>query len=149
MDDPRSEGAVSLWTVLQGHSWRVRARVVARLLRGQRELVVLEGLTDEQMAADKARHAEDQRFGNVVAPARGTPYTCPCCGHATLSERGAYGWCRECDWEDDGQDDHDSHIVRRAGPNGISLDEARARYVASGRSRGAHVAPAPPRGGIE
>jgi cysteine-rich CPCC protein len=30
---------------------------------------------------------------------------CPCCGHATLSERGVYQICPVCFWEDDGQDD--------------------------------------------
>jgi len=111
--------------------------------------VFAEDPTDEEVAVWRAHDAEDRRFGNVVAPPRGTPYTCPCCGHATLSERGFYDWCTECGWEDDGQDDHDSHIARRGGPNGgISLDDARARYVASGGTRGKHVPPAPPRGGI-
>ena len=149
MTDERPEGAVSLWTVLRGHSWRTRARVMARLARGHEEFVLAEAPTDEQVAAWRTQEAEDKRLGNVVAPPRGTPYTCPCCGHPTLPERGAYEWCTECDWEDDGQDDHDSHIPRRLGPNGgISLDEARARYIASGRTRGEHVPPAPPRGGI-
>ncbi|MFG3577860.1 CPCC family cysteine-rich protein [Micromonospora chersina] len=36
---------------------------------------------------------------NVLAPAGESPYTCPCCGHATLSERGGYEICDECGWE--------------------------------------------------
>ncbi len=148
MTDARSERGVSLWTVLRGHSWRTRARVLARPLRGHRNFVLAEAPTDEEMAAWRAQEAEEQRFGNVVAPPRGTPYTCPCCGHPTLAERGAYDWCTECDWEDDGQDDYDSHIARRHGPNGgMSLDDARARYIASGRTRGQHVPPTTPRGG--
>lgn len=72
---------------------------------------------------------------NVIAAARGVPYTCPCCGHATLWERGGYEICDECWWEDDGQDNHDSTVVR-GGPNGsLSLDEARVQYVRKGRGR--------------
>lgn len=81
---------------------------------------------------------------NVLAPAGGAPYSCPCCGHATLSERGGYEICRECGWEDDGQDDHDSAAVR-GGPNGsVSLDAARAAYVAGGGTRRVHRPPADP-----
>lgn len=84
---------------------------------------------------------------NVIAGARDVPYTCPCCGHATLSERGSYEICDECGWEDDGQDNHDSAVVR-GGPNGnLSLDEARARYVRKGRGRTPqpHLPPSEPR----
>jgi hypothetical protein len=81
---------------------------------------------------------------NVTAPLGGGPYTCPCCGHATLGERGGYDICRECGWEDDGQDDHDSAVVR-GGPNGAeSLDDARRRYVAGGGEGGQHEPPAAP-----
>jgi hypothetical protein len=59
---------------------------------------------------------------------RGEPYSCPCCYHLTLDERGGFEICVECDWEDDGQDDHDADIVR-GGPNGsLSLTEARRLY---------------------
>ncbi|WP_175440095.1 CPCC family cysteine-rich protein [Micromonospora nigra] len=72
---------------------------------------------------------------NVIAAVRDVPYTCPCCGHATLSERGSYEICDECSWEDDGQDNHDSAVVR-GGPNGsLSLDEARVQYIRKGRGR--------------
>ena len=82
---------------------------------------------------------------NVCAPPRDEPYTCPCCGHPTLGERGAYEICRICGWEDDGQDDHDSSVVR-GGPNGpLSLDAARADYDPEGTRRGRHIAPAEPR----
>jgi len=38
-----------------------------------------------------------------------------------------YGICELCNWEDDGQDDEDSH--RRSGPNnGYSLDLARKNF---------------------
>jgi hypothetical protein len=82
---------------------------------------------------------------NVYAPPGPEPYTCPCCGHATLSERGGYEICRECRWEDDGQDDHDSEVVR-GGPNGaLSLDAARSAYERHGRTRGVHRPPSDPR----
>jgi hypothetical protein len=85
---------------------------------------------------------------NVYADEQPDPehfYTCPCCAHPTLGARGTYEICDVCDWEDDGQDDHDSWVVR-GGPNGsLSLDEARARFVASGGVIGAHVPPTEPR----
>lgn len=71
-------------------------------------------------------------------------HPCPCCGHATLPERAAYEICPECGWEDDGQDDRDSGVVR-GGPNGaLSLDAARAAYRAGVRARpGRPGAPGP------
>ncbi|MET9228178.1 CPCC family cysteine-rich protein [Lentzea sp. NPDC003310] len=81
---------------------------------------------------------------HVFAPAEHGPYTCPCCGHLTLAGRGSFEFCPECWWEDDGQDDHDSSVVR-GGPNGgESLDDARARYVEMGGVPGQHVPPAEP-----
>ena len=69
---------------------------------------------------------------NVLAPGSGCPLSCPCCGHPTLSERGGGERCRECGWYDDGQDDHDSEVVR-GGPNGcLSLDAARLGYCERG-----------------
>ncbi|WP_374009923.1 CPCC family cysteine-rich protein [Leifsonia sp. LS-T14] len=83
-------------------------------------------------------------FENVYAPASDRLYSCPCCGHLTLKERAGYEICGECWWEDDGQDDHDSHVVR-GGPNGSeSLDAARARYVRDGGVRLPHQPPTPP-----
>jgi uncharacterized protein (TIGR03083 family) len=46
---------------------------------------------------------------NVIAVVRDVSYTCPCCGHATLSDRGSYEICDECGWEDDGQDNPPRH----------------------------------------
>ncbi|MDG4827436.1 CPCC family cysteine-rich protein [Asanoa sp. WMMD1127] len=81
---------------------------------------------------------------NVVAPRRDVPYTCPCCGHPTLAERGGYEICDECGWEDDGQDNHDSDVVR-GGPNGPeSLDQARASYVRKGGAMQPHIPPSDP-----
>ncbi|GIE43034.1 CPCC family cysteine-rich protein [Actinoplanes lobatus] len=90
---------------------------------------------------------DEQYAATEDAGAGGAPYTCPCCGHATLSERGNFEICDECWWEDDGQDNHDSAVVR-GGPNGgLSLDQARVEYVRKGRGRALkpHFPPNEPR----
>jgi hypothetical protein len=58
---------------------------------------------------------------------------CPCCGHATLTNRGMYQICPVCFWEDDGQDTTDAD-VERGGPNAVSLAAARANFLAFGAS---------------
>ena len=35
----------------------------------------------------------------------------PCCCYKTLDARNMYKICLVCFWEDDGQDDHDAHVV--------------------------------------
>jgi hypothetical protein len=102
-------------------------------------------LSDEELIQRRTAwfHAYTAQL-NVYAPPGPELYTCPCCGHATLTERGAYDICRECGWEDDGQDDHDSGVAR-SGPNGPqSLDDARAAYERGGRTRGTHRPPSAP-----
>jgi len=60
------------------------------------------------------------------------PLRCPCCGCLTLSARASYEICEVCFWEDDGQDDHDTDVVR-GGPNGsLSLSHARTNYLRIG-----------------
>jgi hypothetical protein len=67
--------------------------------------------------------------------ARALPLRCPCCGHSTLGERGAFEICAVCFWEDDGQDDHNAEAVL-GGPNGdLSLIQARANYMKFGACR--------------
>ena len=102
-------------------------------------------LSDEEIVARRLAWFEAYvSFENVYAPASEGPYSCPCCGHVTLKGRADYEICGECGWEDDGQDDHDSHIVR-GGPNGReSLDAARARYVEGGGVPLPHHPPSPP-----
>jgi Cysteine-rich CPCC len=81
---------------------------------------------------------------NVYAPTGPGMYSCPCCGHPTLGERGGYEICEVCGWEDDGQDNHDSSVIR-GGPNGRdSLDDARARFAAGGGVRRPHTPPREP-----
>lgn len=103
-------------------------------------------LTDDQLIEQRtAWFSAYTTMRNVFARPGETLYTCPCCGHPTLTERGGYEICGECGWEDDGQDDHDSAVVR-GGPNGRqSLDEARSTYVTEGGVRGTHVPPSPPK----
>ena len=53
---------------------------------------------------------------------------CPCCFQETLSERHTWEICSVCNWEDDGQDDHDADEVY-GGPNySLSLTQARLNY---------------------
>jgi hypothetical protein len=100
-------------------------------------------LSDEQLIARRTAwffaYAAQK---NVFASDAGGPYSCPCCGHVTLSERGGYEICPECGWEDDGQDDHDAHVVR-GGPNGReSLSAAREAYLQRGGALLPHQPPA-------
>jgi hypothetical protein len=65
---------------------------------------------------------------NVFASPGPDLYSCPCCGHPTLTERGGYEICGECGWEDDGQDDHDSEVIR-GGPNGPVTQAKQGNYA--------------------
>ena len=57
---------------------------------------------------------------------------CPCCGYATLDERGGWDICRICWWEDDGQDNHNATVVA-GGPNSnLSLARARLNFITDG-----------------
>lgn len=102
-------------------------------------------LSDDELIAQRTTWFEAYTSQlNVFAPSSDAEYSCPCCGHPNLTERGAYEICRQCGWEDDGQDDHDSSIVR-GGPNGrLSLDAARSEYEQSGAERLPHTPPSDP-----
>jgi len=64
----------------------------------------------------------------VASPRSDGAYPCPCCYCLTLGERGGFEICPVCFWEDDGQGEHDAHVVR-GGPNGaLSLADARENY---------------------
>jgi hypothetical protein len=56
---------------------------------------------------------------------------CPCCGYATLPERGGYDICAICFWEDDGQDNADADNDR-GGPNALSLTAGRRNFLLGG-----------------
>lgn len=59
----------------------------------------------------------------------GRRYTCPCCGYTTLADRGGFGICSLCFWEDDGQDDPEANEVF-GGPNShYSLTQARRNFL--------------------
>jgi hypothetical protein len=99
---------------------------------------------DELLARRNGRFEPYATFRNVHADEAGGPYSCPCCGHATLAERGVDDICTECGWQDDGQDDHDALDVR-GGPNGdLSLDAARRAYLRGGGVPRPHRPPAEP-----
>jgi hypothetical protein len=102
-------------------------------------------LSDEELIVQRTRWFEAYTSQkNVFADSSGGPYSCPCCGHVTLAERGGYEICSECGWEDDGQDDHDADVVR-GGPNGRqSLADARAAYVSEGGTPKSHRPPTDP-----
>lgn len=54
-------------------------------------------------------------------------FTCPCCGHRTLSEPpGSHEICEVCFWEDDGVQLLDP--AYRGGANGPSLMECQANF---------------------
>lgn len=78
-------------------------------------------------------HAYCARSDVSLPPkADGSLYACPCCGCATLHDRGGYDICPICKWEDDGQDDATAD-ESWFGPNGgYTLTEARANYLEHG-----------------
>jgi hypothetical protein len=56
-------------------------------------------------------------------------FLCPCCHFPTLNERGGFDICFLCNWEDNGQDDHNADLVL-GGPNqSYSLTEAIQNFV--------------------
>lgn len=56
-------------------------------------------------------------------------FLCPCCYFPTLAERQGYDICFLCNWEDDGQDNHNADKVL-GGPNrDYSLTEARSNFA--------------------
>lgn len=83
-----------------------------------------DGLEDEEWAAPTPIPMPVLPVGLIA---------CPCCGHATLTERGCYEICPVCFWEDDGQDSHDLDRAS-GGPNCVSLREARINFRRFGAS---------------
>ena len=58
---------------------------------------------------------------------------CPCCVFPTLGGRGFFEICTLCNWEDDGQDEHNASEVL-GGPNSdYSLSEARQNFQKYGQ----------------
>jgi Cysteine-rich CPCC len=72
---------------------------------------------------DKLKHY------SVIEPVQESMmYRCPCCCYKTLGERSGYEICDICFWEDDGQDEQDTNVIR-GGPNGsLSLTKARENF---------------------
>ena len=72
-------------------------------------------------------HARRQLFDNYLKTTRLDKFTCPSCGFPTLDERSGYEICAVCNWEDDGQDDHNADEVL-GGPNyELSLTASRLK----------------------
>ena len=61
-------------------------------------------------------------------------YPCPCCGFLTLEEEppGTFEICPVCFWEDDQVQFRDPDFA--GGANSVSLNEARATFLAIGAS---------------
>ena len=66
------------------------------------------------------------RFKELIAQYGAQKYVCPCCGHRTLSEKGAYEICPVCYWEDDPVQSRDPGFS--GGANDLSLVESRENY---------------------
>lgn len=58
-------------------------------------------------------------------------YACPCCGKKTLTYRGEYDICPNCNWEDDGNDEED----RYSSPNHMTLNQGKINYLKFGSSK--------------
>jgi hypothetical protein len=55
---------------------------------------------------------------------------CPCCGYATLDDRGRRHVCPVCYWEDDGSDNH--CLDAESGWNNRTLRQARVSFLRIG-----------------
>ncbi|MFI3247083.1 MAG: CPCC family cysteine-rich protein [Ferrimonas sp.] len=53
---------------------------------------------------------------------------CPCCGYASLVQRGGLERCEICFWEDDGSD-NDTQEIMGFGNNACSLLQARKNFL--------------------
>lgn len=70
---------------------------------------------------DSSPNTGYKKFGNY--------FLCPCCHFPTLTERQSFEICMLCNWEDDGQDDHNADKIL-GGPNkDYSLSEARQNFI--------------------
>lgn len=55
-------------------------------------------------------------------------YLCPCCYYPTLKRRVDFDICPLCNWEDDGQDNHNADKVLGGCNSNYSLTEARSNF---------------------
>jgi Cysteine-rich CPCC len=62
-------------------------------------------------------------------------YACPCCAYLTMHspERGTFGWCEVCWWEDD-DEQYDDPDTPRGANTPVSLNQARANFARIGSS---------------
>ncbi len=74
--------------------------------------------------ARRVQHATTRKYLEALMADRWLP--CPCCGHHTLPERGAYEVCPVCYWEDDPHQQR--HPDSADGANGTSLIDSQQTY---------------------
>jgi hypothetical protein len=116
-------------------------RVVTRWQGTEMALVEGEAAEDVTPEVLQRRSTWFERYASMLANSSvikaaeaDQQHRCPCCLFRTLQERGGFEICEVCFWEDDGQDEHDSDIVR-GGPNGsLSLSAARQNFAMFGAS---------------
>ncbi len=82
-----------------------------------RDLVMLD--SDERALSDTGKK---RATDNTVTQR----FRCPCCGHYTLGEAGAYEICPVCFWEDDPVQEKDPDL--EGGANASSLNKSRENY---------------------
>lgn len=82
--------------------------------------------SNEQLAITVSNILKKRVFVNGKNPKR---YSCPCCGEETLSIRGEYDICSNCNWEDDGNEDEDKY----SGANHMTLKQGKKNYLLHGR----------------
>lgn len=58
-------------------------------------------------------------------------YSCPCCGKETLSIRGEYDICSNCNWEDDGNDSENEY----SSVNHMTLEQGKKNYLLYGKCK--------------
>lgn len=98
-----------------------RTRVNSKVLAAQ----VMRGMRKHPMCEKIVSHMEIQGPGYIVCTWK--KYQCPCCGHHTLPEQGAYEICGVCGWEDCGITA--SHLDVHSEPNHMTLREGQRRWA--------------------
>lgn len=128
--DPRGNGSIVIFHrhVIEGEQrWDFEVRV-----KVDRKGIILIG---EVSLVPPGDEPEGHKRPVQLSPDELLPFgmlACPCCGHATLDERGGYDICRVCFWEDDGADNAEAD--RHSGPNHMTLTEGRINFLRTGAS---------------
>lgn len=80
----------------------------------------------DMVMLDSAERAADMRKERATDNPAAQRFRCPCCGHYTLEEAGAYEICPVCFWEDDPVQARDPDM--EGGANSSSLNKSRENY---------------------